>query len=80
MYFPDYQSMGYEQLRTYTWRTNVRKGVIRKTSFSYVFVYLYELLNNVGVADCRDGSLSFWRFGRPIGRLSRSLTAIWRNG
>lgn len=56
MYFPDYQSMGYEQLRTYfTWRTNVRKGVIRKTSFSYVFVYLYELLNNVGVADCRDG-------------------------
>lgn len=70
MYFPDYQSMGYEQLRTYfTWRTNVRKGVIRKTSFSYVFVYLYELLNNVGVADCRDGLsklLALWEAYRAF--------------
>ena len=34
MYFPDYQSMGYEQLRTYfTWRTNVRKGLSGKHPF-----------------------------------------------
>ena len=45
------------------------KGVIRKTSFSYVFVYLYELLNNVGVADCRDGLsklLALWEAYRAF--------------
>lgn len=65
MYFPDYQSMGYEQLRTYfTWRSSVRRGVVRETSFSYVFVYLYELINNIGVTDCRDGMdklLTIWK-------------------
>ena len=56
MYFPSYQMMGYEQLRTYfTWRSLVRRGVVRQTSLSYVFLYLYELINNVGVRDCRDG-------------------------
>lgn len=56
MYFPSYQMMGYEQLRTYfTWRSLVRQGVVRETSLSYVFLYLYELINNVGVRDCRDG-------------------------
>ena len=43
-YFPYYQMLSYEQLRTYfTWRTQVRKGVIDNTSLSYVFLYLYEL-------------------------------------
>ncbi len=56
MYFPSYQMMGYEQLRTYfTWRSRVRKGVVGETSLSYVFLYIYELINNVGVSDCRDG-------------------------
>ena len=56
MYFPTYQMMSYEQLRTYfTWRSGVRKGAVRKTSFSYVFLYLYELINNVGVRSCEDG-------------------------
>lgn len=55
-YFPSYHMMSYEQLRTYfTWRTGVRKGVVRKTSLSYAFVYIYELINNIGVRDCQDG-------------------------
>ena len=49
-YFPSYQMMGYEQLRTYfTWRTRLRKGEITDTSASYLFLYLYELLNQIGV-------------------------------
>ena len=56
MYFPNYQMMGYEQLRTYfTWRTKVRAGEVNETSFSYVFVYIYELINDIGVKDCQDG-------------------------
>ena len=56
MYFPYYQHMGYEQLRTYfTWRTKTRQGKIQPTSMSYVFLYIYELLSGVGVNDAIDG-------------------------
>ncbi len=55
-YFPYYQSMNYEQLRTYfTWRTKVRQGNIENTSISYAFIYIYELLNNIGVDNAVDG-------------------------
>ena len=63
-YFPYYQQMSYEQLRTYfTWRTKVRNGNIENTSLSYAFVYVYELLNQIGVTDpaCGlDKLLLFW--------------------
>ena len=52
MYFPYYQHMGYEQLRTYfTWRTKIRNGEKPKTHLSYIFLYVYELLSNIGVKD-----------------------------
>lgn len=64
-YFPCYQMMGYEQLRTYfTWRTRVRQGIVADTSLSYAFLYLYELLADIGVADPKDGLdklMFFWR-------------------
>lgn len=64
-YFPYYQLMGYEQLRTYfTWRTEVRKGKVADISLSYVFLYIYELLDNIGVSDPQDGLnqlMSFWK-------------------
>lgn len=64
-YYPYYQMMGYRQLRTYfTWRTRVRKGDVRETSLSYAYLYLYELLSNIGVTDPQDGLdklLYFWR-------------------
>jgi len=64
-YFPYYQQMGYEQLRTYfTWRTKVRKGIVLQTSTAYAFLYIYELLNQVGVADPEDGLnklITFWQ-------------------
>lgn len=64
-YFPYYQMMGYRQLRTYfTWRTQVRKGKVEKTSLSYCYLYLYELLSNIGISDPQEGLdklLFFWR-------------------
>lgn len=64
-YYPYYQMMGYRQLRTYfTWRTKVRKGRVEETSLSYAYLYIYELLNNIGVEDSQDGLdrlLAFWR-------------------
>lgn len=56
MYYPSYQMMSYEQLRTYfTWRTQVRMGNVKQTDLSYVFVYVYELINGIGVANGEDG-------------------------
>jgi len=64
-YFPNYQLMGYEQLRTYfTWRTEVRNGNVTDISVSYAFLYIYELLSNIGVNDSQDGLdklMFFWK-------------------
>jgi hypothetical protein len=69
-YYPTYQMMGYEQLRTYfTWRTAVKNGDIRETSLSYAFVYVYELLNNIGVESPQTGLdklTAFWQAFREF--------------
>ena len=55
-YYPSYQMMGYEQLRTYfTWRTQLRQGHVGNVPVSYAFVYVYELLNHIGVESPQDG-------------------------
>lgn len=76
IYFPYYQHMGYEQLRTYfTWRTKVRKGEILPTSVSYAFLYVYELLSGIGADNPTDGLeklVAIWdeflRYGPVLGR------------
>jgi len=56
MYFPYYQHMGYEQLRTYfTWRAKVRRGEVLPTATSYAFLYVYELLSGIGADSPADG-------------------------
>lgn len=55
-YYPDYHAMDVHQLRTYfTWRTQLRHGDFTVSSTSYAYVYLYELLNNIGVTDPDEG-------------------------
>ncbi|MGN0690976.1 MAG: TerB N-terminal domain-containing protein [Oscillospiraceae bacterium] len=54
-YFPTYSQMDVKQLRTYfTWRTKVRKGIIEETSLSYVYLYMYELINLIGVKSAEE--------------------------
>lgn len=80
-YYPDYQKMGHEQLRTYfTWRTKVRKGIVTKTHVSYAFLYIYELLNNIGVTDPKDGFdklISFWRTYRSFNLVIDRYVLHW---
>ena len=63
-YYPSYQQMGFEQLRTYfSWRAQVRKGIVSEIPLSYAYVYLYELLMNIGVGSYEEGLerlLAFW--------------------
>lgn len=55
-YFPTYQSLTDLELREYfSWRTKLRRGEVRKTSLSFAFLYIYELLNQVGVAGPMEG-------------------------
>ena len=55
-YYPTYQLMSDVQLRGYfSWRTKVRRGQVEPIALSFVFVYLYELLNGIGVSSPEEG-------------------------
>lgn len=57
-HFPTYRDMSIPQLRSYfSWRTAVRQGEIKATSLSYAFIYVYELLNLIGVPSPEEGFL-----------------------
>lgn len=80
-YFPSYQMMGYDQLRTYfTWRTRIREGNVSHISLAYTFLYLYELLNNIGVEDPEDGLeklLFFWETFREYDKSVDKYVPGW---
>ena len=45
-YMPQYSQMSQDQLRWYLyWRDNVRHGVYLSTDYSYIFLYIYEIIN-----------------------------------
>ncbi|OFA12961.1 hypothetical protein LASUN_03000 [Lentilactobacillus sunkii] len=62
-YFPVYHDLTIDQLRTYfTWRTQLREGHFTVTSTSYAYLYIYELLNNIGVASPEEGYTKLMTF------------------
>ena len=73
-YYPTYQSLSDQELRGYfSWRTKVRKGELQKTSLSFAFLYIYELLNQIGVTDPLDGFEKLLRFHRDYGALDKQI-------
>lgn len=69
-YYPTYQSMSDIQLRGYfSWRTQVRRGNLCKTSLSFVFVYLYELINGIGSPDAVSGYERLYAFCDAYGAI-----------
>ena len=69
-YYPTYSMMNDSQLRGYfSWRTQVRNGQVKKTSLSFAFVYIYELINCVGAStpqECFDLLYAFWAEYREL--------------
>lgn len=62
-FYPTYHDMDLPQLRTYfSWRTKLRAGHYEKTSLSYAYVYVYELLNNIGVKTPEEGFQQLMNF------------------
>lgn len=73
-YFPTYQSLTNLELRGYfSWRTKLRRGNLQKTSLTYAFLYIYELLNQIGVADPMDGYRKLTEFRDAYGALDDGI-------
>ncbi len=69
-YYPTYQALTDRQLRGYfSWRTKLRHGDVRETCLSFAFLYIYELINQIGVADPMDGYRRLAGFRDAYGRI-----------
>lgn len=78
-YYPTYQALTDQQLRGYfTWRTRLRRGDIRETSLSFAFLYIYELINQIGVADPMDGYWKLERFRDAYGEIDGRILSYLR--
>lgn len=80
-YYPTYRYMTDQQLRGYfSWRTKVRDGIIDKTSLSFVFVYIYELLMQIGVSSAEEGFYKikdFWQIYKDIDPKINHYIKLW---
>ncbi|MCD8396654.1 MAG: TerB N-terminal domain-containing protein [Lachnospiraceae bacterium] len=80
-YFPTYQSLSTEELRGYfTWRTRLRHGQLTKTSLTYAYLYIYELLHQIGAATAEEGLenlIWFYEQYRSLDPDIRGYTEQW---
>ncbi|MDR1397609.1 MAG: TerB N-terminal domain-containing protein [Desulfarculales bacterium] len=80
-YFSTYQSMNDAQLRGYfSWRSQVRRGLVEKTLLSFAFVYIYELLNQIGVNSPDEGYhrlKDFWLTYRDMDAKINGYVKLW---
>ncbi|TEB05587.1 hypothetical protein Psch_02628 [Pelotomaculum schinkii] len=82
-YWPTYESMTSTQSQWYFyWRARVRCGEYPNTDLSYIFLYVYELINLVGCESPLEGYqklMNVWRAYRALfPKLDRYLAA-WVN-
>ncbi|MBD5155992.1 MAG: hypothetical protein HDT15_13255 [Oscillibacter sp.] len=73
-YYPTYQSLSDQELRGYfTWRTKLRRGEVCQTSRSFAFLYIYELINQIGVEDPMDGYRKLESFRDVYGQIDDGI-------
>ncbi len=78
-YYPTYQDMTVLQQRGYfSWRTQVRRGNVTRTELSFVFVYIYELLNQIGVDSPEEGFETLRHFWTCYRRLDDAIDPYMR--
>lgn len=69
-YYPTYQTLTDQQLRGYfSWRTKLRRGDIQETYLSFAFLYIYELINQIGVTGPMDGYRKLEHFRDAYGEI-----------
>ncbi|MCD8077318.1 MAG: TerB N-terminal domain-containing protein [Lachnospiraceae bacterium] len=78
-YYPTYQSLSTPELRGYfTWRTRLRRGHLEKTSLTYAYLYLYELLHQIGSRTKEEGLSALLWFYEHYGALDPHIRRHFR--
>ncbi len=55
-YIPQYNQLKYAQLKWYIfWRDNVRRGIYPHTDFSYILLYIFEIINCPDLIEPKEG-------------------------
>lgn len=77
-YWPKYSDMNAEQRKWYfCLRSQLRKGIYPDTDLSYLFVYVYELINQIGIESAKQGLnllMGIWgHYGNRYPQLSHYL-------
>ena len=73
-YMPTYESLTDEQLRGYFgWRSRLRKGNLEKAPQAFAFLYLYELINLIGVRNAEEGFFLLSDFADSYGKIDASI-------
>lgn len=73
-YYPTYESLSDQELRGYfSWRTKLRRGDVQKTSLSFVFLHIYELINQIGVSSPEEGYFRLQALRKDYGALDDSV-------
>ncbi|MCD8082885.1 MAG: TerB N-terminal domain-containing protein [Clostridiales bacterium] len=73
-YYPTYQSLSTSELRGYfTWRSRLRRGDLEKTSLSYAYLYIYELLHQIGSKTKEEGLDALLWFYTQYGALDARI-------
>ena len=78
-YYPTYDTLTDRELRSYfSWRTRVRRGEIGEVCTTFAFLYLYELINQIGVENPVDGLRKMDAFADAYGKLDAVITYYYR--
>ena len=79
-YYPTYEDMNNEQLRGYfSWRTKARHGQVQRGSLSFAYLYLYELINLIGVENAQHGYETMRIFGDAYAPFDRRFAAYFES-
>lgn len=79
-YYPTYQSLTDRELRGYfSWRTKLRAGNVQKTSLSFAYIYIYELINQIGVETPMEGYKKLQEFRDIYGRIDEGVPTYLEN-
>lgn len=79
-YYPTYEILTDTELRSYfSWRTQVRRGNIQRGSTSFAFLYLYELINQIGVSTPLDGLQKMDAFVAQYQQLNGAIVPYCKN-
>lgn len=79
-YFPTYDVLSDRQLRSYfAWRTQVRRGDIQPGCASFAYLYLYELINQIGTGTPVEGLKKMDAFVDAYSKFNAYLLTYYGN-